>query len=60
MQTVWLNDEYFLFAYNQEYSFWIEQYELLEGKLSVWGYFYGNNIDKIKNELLPQINAIPD
>ena len=60
MQTVWFNDEYFLFAYNQEYSFWIEQYELLEGKLSVWGYFYGNNIDKIKNELLPQINAIPD
>ena len=60
MQTVWFNDEYFLFAYNQEYSFWIEQYELLEGKLSVWGYFYSNNIDKIKNELLPQIGAIPD
>ena len=60
MQTVWFNDEYFLFAYNQECSFWIMQYELLEGKLSVWGYFYSNNIDKIKNELLPQIGAIPD
>ena len=60
MQTVWFNDEYFLFAYNQEYSFWIMQYELLEGKLSVWGYFYGNDIDKIKNELLPQIGAVPD
>ena len=60
MQTVWFNDEYFPFAYNQECSFWIMQYELLEGKLSVWGYFYSNNIDKIKNELLPQIGAIPD
>ncbi len=60
MQTVWFNDEYFLFAYNQECSFWIMQYELLEGKLSVWGYFYGNDIDKIKNELLPQIGAVPD
>ena len=57
MQTVWFNDEYFLFAYNQEYSFWITQTECPKGKISASGVFYGNDIDKIQRELLPQIGA---
>ena len=57
MQTVWFNDEYFLFAYNQEYSFCIRQTEYPKGKISVSGVFYGNDIDKIQRELLPQIGA---
>ena len=60
MQTVWFNDEYFLFAYNQEYSLWIQQYEFYEGGISVGGTFYGNDIDKIQRELLPQIGAVAD
>ncbi len=60
MQTVWFNDEYFLFAYNQEYSFWLEQYEFYEGGISIGGTFYGNDIDKIQRELLPQIGAQAD
>ncbi len=56
METVWFNDEYFLFAYNQEYSFCITN-ELYEGKIGVSGIFYGNDIDKIQRELLPQIGA---
>ena len=60
MQTVWLNDEHFLFAYNQEYSFWITQieYQYHKGKVAVSGVFYGNDIDKIQRELLPQIGAV--
>ena len=58
MQTVWFNDEYFLFAYNQEYSFWIIQDESFEEKVAVSGIFYGNDIDKIQRELLPQIGAV--
>ena len=58
MQTVWFNDEYFLFAYNQEYSFWITQTECPKGKISASGVFYGNDIDKIQRELLPQIGAV--
>lgn len=58
MQTVWFNDEYFLFAYNQEYSFWLEQCERVKGEISVVGIFYGNDIDKIQRELLPQIGAV--
>ena len=60
MQTVWFNDEYFLFAYNQEYSFWLEQYERVKGEISVGGIFYGNDIDRIQRELLPQIGAVTD
>ena len=60
METVWFNDEYFLFAYNQEYSLWIQQYEFYEGGISVGGTFYGNDIDKIQRELLPQIGAVAD
>ena len=56
METVWFNDEYFLFAYNQEYSFCITN-KLYEGKIGVSGIFYGNDIDKIQRELLPQIGA---
>ncbi len=58
MQTVWFNDEYFLFAYNQEYSFCIRQTEYPKGKISISGVFYGNDIDKIQRELLPQIGAV--
>ena len=58
MQTVWFNDEYFLFAYNQEYSFWITQTEYHKGEVDVSGVFYGNDIDKIQRELLPQIGAV--
>ena len=58
MQTVWFNDEYFLFAYNQEYSFWITQEECYEEKVAVSGIFYGNDIDKIQRELLSQIGAV--
>ena len=58
MQTVWFNDEYFLFAYNQEDSFWIIQDESFEEKVAVSGIFYGNDIDKIQRELLPQIGAV--
>ncbi len=58
METVWFNDEYFLFAYNQEYSFLLEQYEFYEGKIGIGGTFYGNDIDKIQRELLPQIGAV--
>ena len=58
MQTVWFNDEYFLFAYNQEYSFWITQTEYHKGEVAVSGVFYGNDIDKIQRELLPQIGAV--
>ena len=58
MQTVWFNDEYFLFAYNQEYSFWITQTEYQKGEVAVSGVFYGNDIDKIQRELLPQIGAV--
>lgn len=59
METVWFNDEYFLFAYNQEYSFWIIQNEYYyhKGEVGVRGTFYGNDIDKIRKELLPQIGA---
>ena len=60
MQTVWFNDEYFLFAYNQEYSFWLEQDESVKGEISVGGIFYGNDIDRIQRELLPQIGAVTD
>ncbi len=60
MQTVWFNDEYFFFAYNQEYSFWITQLEYYchKGEVGVTGIFYGNDIDKIQRELLPQIEAV--
>ncbi len=46
MQTVWFNDEYFFFAYNQEYSFWITQLEYYchKGEVGVTGIFYGNDI----------------
>ena len=58
MKTVWFNDEYFLFAYNQEYSFWITQEECYEEKVAVGGIFYGNDMNKIQKELLPQIGAV--
>ena len=58
IQTVGFNDEYFLFAYNQEYSFWITQTEYQKGEVAVSGVFYGNDIDKIQRELLPQIGAV--
>ena len=58
MNTVWFNDEYFLFAYNKEYSFLITQTECPKGKISISGVFYGNDIDKIQRELLPQIGAV--
>lgn len=58
MNTVWFNDEYFLFAYNQEYSFWITQEECYEEKVAASGIFYGNDIHKIQKELLPQIGAV--
>lgn len=57
MQTVWFNDEYFIFAYNQESSILLKSLELTKGKIGIGGAFYGNDRDKIQEELLPQIGA---
>ena len=57
MQMVWFNDEYFFFAYNQECSILLEQYELMKGRIGVGGRFFGNDSDKMQKELLPQIGA---
>lgn len=57
MQIVWFNDEYFFFAYNQECSILLEQYELIKDRIGIGGRFFGNDSEKIQRELLPQIGA---